>query len=64
MDWLIDVTDIHNVMEDIVAYSLYGLGSVDSLLNLRTKEFFVLKQTMKNEDIKDIFKKIKLHKFD
>lgn len=48
-------------MTDIVAYSLYGLGSVESLLNLKRYELSVIKWTLKDSDIKDIFKAIKLH---
>lgn len=48
-------------MTDIVSYSLYGLGSVDSLLNLKKYELETMKLTLRDSEIKEIFKAVKLH---
>ena len=64
MAWLSKATPIEEFMEDICTLSLYGFGSIDSLLNLKIYELYVLKQMMRNENVKETFKKIKFHNFD
>ena len=64
MAWLTSARNARNVMNEIVTYSLYGLGSIDSLLNLKVYELYLLSQSLKDEEIKDIFKKIKFHNFE
>lgn len=64
MAWLIKVNNFQRFMSDIVSLSLYGFGSVDSLLNMRIWEIEALKTTMKDPDIKEAFKLIKLHTLD
>ena len=64
MDWLTNARNIRDFMKEITTYSLYGLGSIDSLLNLKVYELYMLSQTLKDDEIKDTFRKIKFHNFD
>ena len=50
-------------MSDICVYSLYGFGSIDNLLNMKLYEIYSLKQMLKDDEVKDTFKKVKLHNF-
>ena len=51
-------------MVDLCINSLYGFGSVDSLLNMKIYELYALKQAIKDDTVRDVFKKIKIHNFD
>lgn len=61
MGWLTKHKAFQPFMSDIVSLSMYGFGSIESLLNLKVWELQALKTTMKDPDIKDAFKVVKLH---
>lgn len=65
MAWLIETKQsIHEFMVDLCIYSLYGFGSINDLLNMKVYELWALKQACKDDEVKDIFKKIKFHMSD
>lgn len=63
MDWLIKSNSIQDFMVELATLSLYGFGSVEDLLNMKIYEIYALRQILKDDDVKDTFRKIKLHNF-
>lgn len=63
MDWLIKCRKYQPFMTDIISLSIYGFGSIDSLLNLKIYEIHSIKTIMKDPDVKEAFKIVKLHNF-
>ena len=50
-------------MANLCINSLYGFGSLDDLLNMKIYELHALKNAIKDDDVKEVFKRIKLHNF-
>ncbi len=65
MAWLIETKQsIHEFMTELCIYSIYGFGSINDLLNMKIYELWALKQCCKDDEVKEIFKKVKMHNFD